>query len=550
MFQEYLPQIRNRFPAQLHVVLEANEANLTRYDPSIVVAPYHGQKFLSEEMRKQLSEIVDLKQCAGVVIPWSNMDGAGFEHLMGFGNSLAPAPVHVIRPDLTIQQNSISGKASDARHRVLLEGTAECVYQTREGRLFICGWIKDHELRSLPLTISLDDVKCREKNVEIYRYPRPDITGIPPEKCLGYAIFASSSKKIPNSLSLHYSTGKTIAFGLEGKLMPPREMLNLALSIINLHQDCRSINSNLKKRLFDQLRHILVDISRSLGERVEVSEELTFGNPPAAPEASIIIPIYKAYDLLRHQMSSFVQDPFLKRQEIVCVLSSIEDADLNVSWFRLFCQRLFEIYGAPFRVLIPTGECSFSVACNLGAKAARSSRLLLLNSDVFPKSNGWLEAMIETLDANDSVAAVGARLLYPDDSIQHIGISWRRDSVYGHLFANVHPCKGMNNSLIPHQGVVPVPAVTAACMLVKKEIYIESGMLDTGYIRGDFEDSDFCLRMKKMGKEIMCDHRAELYHIEGISCASPLRSLLFRVNATRHMELWGTAIAEILHENG
>ena len=122
--------------------------------------------------------------------------------------------------------------------------------------------------------------------------------------------------------------------------------------------------------------------------------------------------------------------------------------------------------------------------------------------------------------------------------------------MFGNMFVNVHPCKGMSNSLIPHQGVVPVPAVTAACMLVRKDVFIESGMLDTGYIRGDFKDSDFCLRMKKMGKGIMCDHRAELYHIEGISCASPLRSLLFRVNATRHMELWGTAIAEILQENG
>jgi O-antigen biosynthesis protein len=550
LFQEYLPKIRNRFPTQLHVILESNEANLKSYDPSITVVPYQGLRFLSNDMHMKLSEIVEWKYCTGVVIPWSNMDGTGFENLMGFGRSVAPIPVYVIRPDLTIQQNAPPEVGSSFKVGAMLEGSAEHIYHSRDGRLFICGWVTDQELLPLQPTIALDGEQCRGKSAEIFRYPRPDIPGIPPEKCLGFVIFVSARKKIPTSLSLNYSPVKTIAFGLEGKTTPPRDMLNLAISIINLHQKSRAIHPSIKKQMFNHLRRVLADISHNLGNQLSVSEEMLFGIQPTGAEVSVIIPIYKTYDLLRHQMAAFAKDAFLKKQEILCVLSSIEDADLDISWFRLFSQRLYELYGVPFRVLLPSSECSFSVACNLGATAAQARRLLLLNSDIFPKSAHWLESMISTLDADDSVAVVGARLLYPDDSIQHIGISWRREPTTDNAFVNIHPYKGMSAAIVPHQDVVEVPAVTAACMLVGRELFIDSGMLDTGYIRGDFEDSDYCLRMKKMGKRIVCNHRAELYHIEGVSCASPLRSLLFQINVARHMERWEAAITEILREQG
>jgi GT2 family glycosyltransferase len=81
-------------------------------------------------------------------------------------------------------------------------------------------------------------------------------------------------------------------------------------------------------------------------------------------------------------------------------------------------------------------------------------------------------------------------------------------------------------------------------MLVCREEFIRLGMFDTGFIRGDCEDSDFCLRATATGYRIVCDNRAELYHLEGASYRPEARRLLFQYNTTRQEKRWGTVIAE------
>jgi GT2 family glycosyltransferase len=169
---------------------------------------------------------------------------------------------------------------------------------------------------------------------------------------------------------------------------------------------------------------------------------------------------------------------------------------------------------------------------------------MLLNSDVFPKAAGWLEKMTATLQSDPTIGIVGARLLYPDGSVQHVAMDWRREPACDNLLINIHPYKGMHPSLVPDKGVAEVGGVTGACMLMRREEYMELGMFDTGFIRGDCEDSDFCLRASAKGYRIVCDNRAELYHLEGASYKPEARRLLFYYNTARQEKRWGAVIAE------
>src|SRR6185436_146100 len=98
---------------------------------------------------------------------------------------------------------------------------------------------------------------------------------------------------------------------------------------------------------------------------------------------------------------------------------------------------------------------------------------------------------------------------------------------------NKHPYKGIHPSLLTETEVTEVAAVTGACMLMRRDDFIRLGMFDTGFIRGDYEDSDFCLRASEAGYRIVCDNRAELVHLEGASYKSDVRRLLSHYNTLR-----------------
>jgi GT2 family glycosyltransferase len=165
-----------------------------------------------------------------------------------------------------------------------------------------------------------------------------------------------------------------------------------------------------------------------------------------------------------------------------------------------------------------------------------------LNSDVFPNSEDWLQKLIATMQSDPTIGIVGARLLYPDGSIQHVGMDWKREPVCENLLINTHPYKGIHPSLVREAAVTEVGAVTGACMLMRRDDFIRLGMFDTGFIRGDYEDSDFCLRASEAGYRIVCDNRVELVHLEGASYKPDVRQLLFHYNTLRQEKRWGATI--------
>jgi GT2 family glycosyltransferase len=168
----------------------------------------------------------------------------------------------------------------------------------------------------------------------------------------------------------------------------------------------------------------------------------------------------------------------------------------------------------------------FSGANNQGARIAQGRFLVLLNNDTqaFP---GWLAAMLEVAREPD-VGVVGARLLFPDNTIQHAGVI-----VAGNLFGR--------SSFSPFHCSYRVPAddpsvmvrreyqiVTGACIATPRELYLELGGLDETYWNG-YEDVDYCLKVRARGLKVVYEPRATVYHFESQSGSQRFRKVLWNV---------------------
>jgi O-antigen biosynthesis protein len=280
-----------------------------------------------------------------------------------------------------------------------------------------------------------------------------------------------------------------------------------------------------------------------LQERIVVDSEVdsidVYGEPPGSPEVAIVIPLYKRLDFIEHQFLQFSTDPDLAAAELIYVLDSVEQKDELAAKMR----ELFALYGLPFKVVNLTAGVGFAGANRHGIDASIAPQLLLLNSDVIPDRPGWLKAMREFYDSQEGIGALGPKLLYEDDSLQHAGLYFHR-APGSEPWENAHCFKGLHRDFPAANVARPVPAVTAACMLVDRERYEEVGGLPLHYVQGDYEDSELCLRFSKAGYENWYLPQVELYHLEGQSYGADTRRIPSEYNMWLHSEIWGEEIEE------
>ena len=159
------------------------------------------------------------------------------------------------------------------------------------------------------------------------------------------------------------------------------------------------------------------------------------------------------------------------------------------------------------------GEFNYSAINNYGASFAKGEYLLLLNNDVEVINADWLEEMLGYCMRED-VGIVGARLYYPDDTIQHAGVVIGFGGIAGHAFVQQkRGTTGYCHRIICAQDY---SAVTAACMMVKKSVFEDVGGL-TEELKVAFNDVDFCMKVRQAGKLVVYNPYAELYHYESKS---------------------------------
>ena len=159
------------------------------------------------------------------------------------------------------------------------------------------------------------------------------------------------------------------------------------------------------------------------------------------------------------------------------------------------------------------GGFNFSAINNFGRKAAKGDYLLLLNNDVEVINRGWLTELLMQA-SRPGVGLCGAMLYYPDDTIQHAGIITGLGGYAGH--SHKYRPRTSGGYMFRAATVQDFSAVTAACMLVRTQVFDALNGLDEGFTVA-FNDVDFCLRARRAGWRVVWTPYAQLYHYESKS---------------------------------
>jgi GT2 family glycosyltransferase len=162
------------------------------------------------------------------------------------------------------------------------------------------------------------------------------------------------------------------------------------------------------------------------------------------------------------------------------------------------------------RVLCWEREFNYSAINNFGASHARGEFLLLLNNDVTVITPDWITEMLGVCQRKE-VGAVGVKLLYPDNTIQHAGCVIGIGGIAGHMFVDM-PAE-RTGYLHKASIMQDMSAVTAACMMVKKAVFEQTKGF-TEELAVAFNDVDLCLKINRAGYLVVYDPYAQLYHME------------------------------------
>ncbi len=258
--------------------------------------------------------------------------------------------------------------------------------------------------------------------------------------------------------------------------------------------------------------------------------------PTPAPLVSLLIPTRDRLALTRTCVTSILEKTAYPNYEIVIVDNeSVEPATLD--WFAAMGRQDPRVrvlrYAAPF---------NYSAINNFAVAHARGEIVGLLNNDLEAIHPDWLGEMV-THALRPEIGCVGAKLLYPDGTLQHAGIILGLGGVANHAFyRQPRDTDGYKNRARLAQNY---SAVTAACLLVRKTVYEQVGGLNERDLAVAFNDVDFCLKVRAAGFLNLWTPFAELYHHESASRGTedtPEKQARFAREVDYMRRTWGPAL--------
>jgi GT2 family glycosyltransferase len=227
---------------------------------------------------------------------------------------------------------------------------------------------------------------------------------------------------------------------------------------------------------------------------------------PARPICSLIIPTKDKLNFLQPCIESVLASENSDLFEILIVDNqSVENETLEY---------LHTLRVAPNVRVLEWGETfNFSAINNFAAEQCRSDMLCFLNNDIEITDPQWLDKLL-ALAQLDEVGAVGCTLLYPDSTIQHAGISLDEKTVAKHIAV------GEDSDFLRKQGITlpfAVDAVTAACLVMRKALFLRMGGFNEDQLAVAFNDVDLCLRLADKGLPVLLHPSVVLVHHESVS---------------------------------
>jgi GT2 family glycosyltransferase len=230
--------------------------------------------------------------------------------------------------------------------------------------------------------------------------------------------------------------------------------------------------------------------------------------PQPAPLVSLLVPTRDKLEVLQPCVDALLQRTSYAHFELL-ILDNQSTCSQTLAYMKEVAVRDPRV-----RVLRWNHAFNYSAINNFGVAQARGSIIGLVNNDIEPINPDWLDEMVRQVCRPD-IGCVGAKLYYPNDTIQHAGVVLGIGGVAGH--SQKYFSRNANGYFGRLHLAHNVSAVTAACLLVRKAVFQEVGGLDEANLKVSFNDVDFCLKVREAGYRNLFTPYAELYHHESIS---------------------------------
>ncbi len=220
-------------------------------------------------------------------------------------------------------------------------------------------------------------------------------------------------------------------------------------------------------------------------------------------QSSIIIPVFNKVEYTFECIRSLLRAIDLQKTEIIVVNNaSTDDTSRMLAYMQDFVHTINN-----------QENMGFVDACNQGANVARGAYLIFLNNDTMVES-GWLKHLVETVEEDDSVGAVGSMLIYPDGRLQEAGgIVWMDGSAHNYG-------RGQSPDERKFNYAREVDYCSGASLLVRKELFDQLGGFDESYSPAFYEDTDLCFGIRSLGYRVMYQPASRLIHHEGITAGT------------------------------
>ncbi|VAW35550.1 Glycosyl transferase, group 2 family protein [hydrothermal vent metagenome] len=252
---------------------------------------------------------------------------------------------------------------------------------------------------------------------------------------------------------------------------------------------------------------------------------------------SIIIPFRDKLDLLQVCMQSLLAITAYPTYEVLLINNQSKDADV-LEYCTQLSQDFANIYLHDF-----DEPFNFSRLNNFAVTKAKGSFLLFLNNDIKIIHHDWLHEMVSHIQ-RDEVGAVGAKLLYADDTIQHSGMLVSAESA-------VHFGRNEKDTDIGYfqraNYIQNISVCTGACLMVSKSVFLEVGGFDEEFFKITFNDVDLCLKIRQAGYLIVYTPYAKIYHYESKSRGldgTPEKLVRFKQEQKHYQRKWAKAYVD------
>jgi GT2 family glycosyltransferase len=433
----------------------------------------------------------------------------------------------------------------------------DTVFISLKGWVLIIGWIKDEAkpLRGVALVRGGEIAsstgcvgRCRRDDAATAVGARHGTllgfwTVLPPE-----GLFSAAS----NYDIRLWAGDECKTFSVNAKLVDDEQLREVALEYFASTTYFGNRQADSVHQVEQGLGSVLVRLNIEITNRiVKGAYAASFGNGAGPLDGSIVVCLYGKAEFLFLQSALFSVCSAAGKYEFIFVSNSPELAEQLVKEATISSR----IYGISITLVILPSNAGFGAANNVAVRHARSERILIVNPDVFPRTDSWAQdhtALIEALP-RDHTRIFGVPLYYADGSLMHSGmyfdvdsgVSVRNGSVHPHEIIRVeHYAKGAPPATEEYLCSRPVPAVTGAFISMDRYWFEYIGGFSEEYVFGHYEDADLCLKSLKEGYPVWV-HNLPFWHLEGKGSTRRLvHEGASTINRWHFTNAWGAVIGD------